>query len=227
MSPNSVMFSAVVLLACAISAQAESAPGAPPITFQSISPPKLAVDVVSFVVGGEVVLDSAEPCLAQPLGSACLTKVQAAQDKVNIVYSVMPQFTANLTDSVQLKACYSNYSSVDRPWRKYNDIIAKSKKCPFVIAANLNPVSGNATWKIPSQVPIGTYFVRAFVLRNSTTAGKPPAQVAFGTSKGYFEVVPFNGITTNMKIAAGCCAVVGPSIFLGYFAVHAILKKNK
>ena len=36
------------------------------------------------------------------------------------------QFKANLTDSVMLKACYSNFSSVDRPWRKFNDIISVS-----------------------------------------------------------------------------------------------------
>lgn len=41
---------------------------------------------------------------------------------------------------------------------------------------------------MPNTVPIGTYFIRAFVLKNSTIKGKPQAQVAFGTSKGFFEV---------------------------------------
>ena len=189
--------------------------------------------------------------------------------------------------------------------------------------------------QVPNTIPTGTYFIRAFVLKNSTKPGShglPQAQVAFGTSKGFFEVrgcprqhvpqnpqprggfalvnpcsfrsvtvqplvlsthagssctpirplcswctasmlrygprhciacakrllrpalvrlsvgahdrsvpvpqlsdrqgrcskvVPINPITKGMKIAAGCCSVVGPAIFFGYFAVHAVLKKNK
>lgn len=43
--------------------------------------------------------------------------------------------------------------------------------------------------QVPNTIPFGTFFVRAFVLKNSTAAnGLPQAQVAFGTSKGYFQV---------------------------------------
>ena len=43
--------------------------------------------------------------------------------------------------------------------------------------------------QVPNTIPIGTFFVRAFVLQNSSApSGLPQAQVAFGTSKGYFEV---------------------------------------
>lgn len=45
-------------------------------------------------------------------------------DKVFITYSVLPAFTPNASDTVQLKACYSNYSQVDRPWRATNNIIS-------------------------------------------------------------------------------------------------------
>jgi hypothetical protein len=37
---------------------------------------------------------------------------------------VLPAFTPNASDTVQLKACYSNYSQVDRPWRATNNIIS-------------------------------------------------------------------------------------------------------
>ena len=30
-----------------------------------------------------------------------------------------------------------------------------------------------------------------------------------------------------MRVAAGICSAVGPTLFFGYFAVTAILKKNK
>ena len=43
--------------------------------------------------------------------------------------------------------------------------------------------------QVPNTIPIGTYFIRAFVLKNSTkVGGLPQSQVAFGTSKGYFQV---------------------------------------
>ena len=41
------------------------------------------------------------------------------------------------------------------------------------------------------------------------------------------QVQPIDGITTDMKIAAGICSCVGPLLFIGYFAITAILKKNK
>ncbi len=65
-----------------------------------------------------------------------------------------------------------------------------SKKCPFVIKSNLNPVSGNVTWTIPNTVPYATYMLRAFVYRNVTQAnGKNISQpLATGVSVGYFQV---------------------------------------
>lgn len=51
------------------------------------------------------------------------------EDKVFITYSVLPAFEPNATDTVQLKACYSNFSQVDRPWRASNNIIAVRAFC--------------------------------------------------------------------------------------------------
>lgn len=48
----------------------------------------------------------------------------ASADEVIINYAVFANQTANMTDKIMLKACYSNYSQVDRPWRKFNNIIA-------------------------------------------------------------------------------------------------------
>jgi len=54
-----------------------------------------------------------------------ILQVQAASaDEVIINYAVFANQTANMTDKIILKACYSNYSQVDRPWRKFNNIIA-------------------------------------------------------------------------------------------------------
>ena len=64
-----------------------------------------------------------------------------------------------------------------------------SKKCPFVIATNLDPAGGNATWKIPNTAPYATYSLRALVYTNVTVNGKvTPDPIATGVSVGYFQV---------------------------------------
>lgn len=65
----------------------------------------------------------------------------------------------------------------------------KSKTCPFVIANGLNPSSGNATWKIPQNVPIATYYVRAYVIQQNATDPATPFPVAYGNSMGFFQVL--------------------------------------
>ena len=66
--------------------------------------------------------------------------------------------------------------------------LQKSKACPFQIATGLSPTSGNATWKIPQNVPIATYFVRALVYAKNASDSANPNAVAIGDSKGFFEV---------------------------------------
>ena len=79
-----------------------------------------------------------------------------------------------------------------------------SKKCPFVIKTNLNPVAGNATWKIPNTVPFATYSLRAFVYRNVTQSNGMNISdpVATGVSVGYFQVCskPFKARTQGLTM---------------------------
>lgn len=41
-----------------------------------------------------------------------------------VSYAVMPQYMPNTSDTVLLKACYSPFSRVNRPWRALNNVIA-------------------------------------------------------------------------------------------------------
>lgn len=193
------------------------------VTLSSIQPPKLSVNLQYMIDG---VMTTQTSCANDDLGASCLPKLQASDksDKVFITYSVLPAFTPNASDTVQLKACYSNYSQVDRPWRATNNIISKSKKCPIVIKAGLSPVSGNATWSPKEGVATATYFVRAFVMHNSSATVQ--YQVALGNSQGYFQVNGIDSRPKSMKIAAGICASVGPLMFLGYFALQQMRKKK-
>lgn len=46
------------------------------------------------------------------------------RDSVNVNYAVISTFEANTSDTVLLKACYSPFSRVNRPWRALNNVIA-------------------------------------------------------------------------------------------------------
>lgn len=207
MARTLAILSAVVLLAAAADA-------ASTVTLSSIQPPKLNVNL-SFVIDGVSVTPSS-PCQSQAPGSACLPVPHAVRDQVIVNYAVKADYPANTTDTVQLKACYSPFSSVNRPWRAANNIIAKSKTCPFVIASGLNPSSGNATWKIPQNVPIATYFVRAYVLAPNPADSSSPNPVAFGNSVGYFQVQPISTKEKGLLVAAGICICVGPILFVSF-----------
>lgn len=224
---------------------------------------------------------SSADAAADSLNRRCTPQIKADEDSVIINYSVFANQTANLTDFIMLKACYSNFSEVDRPWRKFNNVIAvshssqhteaslgtaagcsatsaywcwychrssmlvvcddlktacsrhpnegmdaaaccsqprhqcnviccswpdrqlffsvpqESKKCPIVIKTNLDPSKSNATgivWKPKDTVATATYFVRAFVMHNSSATVAYP--VATGVSVGYFQV------------SAACCFVL-------------------
>lgn len=127
----------------------------------------------------------------------------------------MPNATANTSDYTLLKACYSPFSRVNRPWRAINNVIAKSKACPFAIANNTSPESGNKTWKIPQNVPTGTYFIRALVYaaNASDPTGASNTPVAIGDSQGFFEVIPVSHKEKGLTVAAGICICVGPILF--------------
>ena len=51
------------------------------------------------------------------------------RDSIIIKYAVMSNYTANMSDTVLLKACYSPFSRVNRPWRVLNNVIAVWHPC--------------------------------------------------------------------------------------------------
>lgn len=228
-----IVIAAALALCSALCLQTASAlpppTGIAATTFTSLAPNKINVNITSYTINNKTIM-AGKPCTNMVPDNACLTQVMAARDMVHIDYSIKTGFPANSTpDFVMIKGCYSNYSVVDRPWRAYNNIITLSKKCPFVIKTNLNPVAGNATWKIPNTVPFATYSLRAFVYRNVTQSNGMNISdpVATGVSVGYFQINKIDTRPKGMKIAAGLCACVGPLMFLGYFVVDGLIKKNK
>lgn len=181
-------------------------------TLTSIQPPKLTVNLTYNIDGTQ---QTFPVCTLQAPGSACLPKPHAVRDSIVISYGVMYNATANMSDTTLLKACYSPFSRVNRPWRAINNVIALSKACPFQIAKGLSPSGGNSTWKIPQTVPTGTYFIRSLVYAKNASdpSGNSNYPVAIGDSKGFFEVVPVSHREKGLTVAAGICICVGPILF--------------
>lgn len=182
------------------------------VTLSSLQPQKLTVNLTYNIAG---MMETVPVCTQQAPGSDCLAKPHAVRDSVVVNWAVMANATANTSDTTLLKACYSPFSRVNRPWRALNNVIAKSKACPFQISNGTSPTSGNVTWKIPQNVPTGTYFIRALVYayNSSDPTGKSNTPVAIGDSKGFFQVIPISHKEKGLTVAAGICICVGPILF--------------
>lgn len=83
--------------------------------------------------------------------------------------------------------------SDSRPFKACTPGVQLSKACPYPIAKGLNPSAGNATWKIPANASIATYFIRALVYTKNASdpSGASDIPVAIGDSKGFFEVTNY------------------------------------
>jgi len=88
---------------------------------------------VSYLIDGQPVAGNTS-CTSQAFGSACLPKLHAANSnyKVTINYNVLSNATLESSAHVLLKVCYDKTSTVDRTWRKANNILVVSNR-PLVV----------------------------------------------------------------------------------------------
>eukprot|EP00884_Botryococcus_braunii_P023120 jgi/Botrbrau1/9492/Bobra.0252s0107.1 len=208
-----------VLLATAEDAHPAASP-AGPVTLASLKPP-IMYATLSFNISGKVSLTQSS-CTTDVVGSSCLPQVQAARDTVLIHYGVkdtaiLPHTAANIS----LAACYSNFSQIDRPWRKSAPTLDKDKSCPFKIVPApgkraFSPLGGNATWKVPGTIPEGTYYIRA-ILQCTTPKGLQPC--GMGTSlPGFFQVNKIDSVPGGLVAGSIVGCLLGPAALLAYFA---------
>eukprot|EP00891_Asterochloris_glomerata_P008528 jgi/Astpho2/8528/fgenesh1_pg.00125_%23_32_t len=179
---------------------------------------KVQVNITSFTVNNNLVSAPQPVCTSQVLGSPCLVQLKAAdtQDAVKISYNVLQTFPSGANPSIQMKACYSNFSQYDRPWRKANPTISLSKACPFLVnnaTTKLPFPSGTATWHPPNTVPDSTLFIRAFIM--CQVQGQPAgtkSYCAYGSSTEYFQVNKINTRPKRILVASivisACCTIL-------------------
>lgn len=218
--------SVLSLLFCLATLASANVPISNPTTFSSLQT-ILSVNV-SFLIDGQTVAGN-PLCTSQGWNSPCMPKIHAAEssNKVVINYAVLSNATLESTAHVVLKACYDKTSTIDRAWRKANNILVLDKQCPFTVATTqtLPPTSGMAMWTPPETVPNAGYFIRAYAICPNATYG--PSPCGFGNSKGFFSINQVDSRPTNLKGAVIAMCFAGPILFFAYFGIDSLVQKRR
>lgn len=184
--------------------------------YSSLQPPKYNVEL-GYLIDG--VASYPLPCQDYAPGSSCLEQVDAGQNNSLIVrYSVKEGYGVNVTSTVRIQACYGPDNIVDRPWRKYNDVVSKNKQCSVDLGANLPPEGSFAYVIGPNSAP-SVYSIEVIEVCEDGS------YCAMGTSPGYFQVQPINSRPPWLMALTGVFSVIGPSILVGFFVWEFKMKK--
>jgi hypothetical protein len=184
--------------------------------YSGISPPKYVVEL-GYIVGG--VEENPVPCDNPSSSAECMTTLQANQDSVLIRYAVKPEYSVNETSTIRIQACYGPNNIVDRPWRKYNNVISKNKQCSFDLVTNLPP-QGEYTYFISENTPSSVYFIQVLEICADGT------YCSFGNST-YFNVNQIADTPAWLMGITGGLAALGPLTLIGFFVFeHKMKKKN-
>lgn len=194
-------------------------------TYSSLKPNTYGISL-SYVING--VESSPAPCSSNATLNAepCTPPVLNANsgDQVLITYFPLGDYAPPVNSTVGLKACFSNETSVNRKWRKRNDIIHKDRRCPTLIKKGLSPTNFTFAYTIGPNTPPATFSVQ--LLENCGTADVP-VWCGLGQSKGFYSVVPIEsrpGWLVGLTVAFMCC---GPLALVVFFVVERKMKKEQ
>lgn len=152
--------------------------------------------------------------------------LKAGVDKISVTWVLNGTVTSG-SDSgyknIKVKLCYAPVSQVDRAWRKTEDDLSKDKTCQFnMVEKPYNPANKTVQkfeWTVERDIPMGTYFVRAYVLNS---AGD---EVAYGQTtddkKGtnLFQVESITGRHISLDIASVCFSAFSVVSLFGFFLI--------
>ncbi|KAM6570130.1 hypothetical protein CsatB_018115 [Cannabis sativa] len=147
--------------------------------------------------------------------------LKAGDDKITVTWGLNNSFPAG-TDSayktIKLRLCYAPVSQVERAWRKTEDELSKDKTCQFNIVTKPYSASKQSfEWVVERDVPLGTYFVRAYAYNAAN------AEVAFGqtTDAGkttnLFDIIAITGRHASLDIASVCFSAFSVVALIGFF----------
>ncbi|EFN52612.1 hypothetical protein CHLNCDRAFT_138676 [Chlorella variabilis] len=189
-------------------------------TYSSVQPSNYTL-TLSFTLDG--VTTTPAPCTQfDPSTSTCLPQGSVPDgDSITIAYSG----PATPGNTVSLMFCYSNTSSVNRAWRKYNAVISEDKKCNVAKPFKTGLPTGEGSFKWtpgPNSAP-STYQIQ---LLEVVAGSDPTTYAASGKSEGYYQIIPIDSRPTWLMALVGVFCTVGPITLAGFFTYEKIYKKD-
>lgn len=159
-------------------------------------------------------------------------------DTLTVTWKLNESYAGNDTKykSVFIKLCFGSMSATDRPWRKNNDNLMKSKTCKYAIKRQDYTAAGSSvTYKLVDTIPSAFYFVRVFVMNTTVAEASLPGHnaVALGSSTdknrmtNLFTVEAYTGRSTGITIGIICFSIASYALLIGFFLVERMMKKNK
>jgi hypothetical protein len=114
--------------------------------------------------------------------------------------------------------CYGPDNIIDRPWRKFDNVISENKQCGFDLVTNLSP-EGEYTYLVTENAPSSVYFIQVLEVCDDGT------YCSFGNST-YFNVNQIEDTPSWLMGITGALAALGPLSLIGFFLVEHKMKKN-
>jgi High-affinity nitrate transporter accessory len=210
-------------------------PHHPCAAYASISPPKWIVSLSYKSAEG---LSTPVPCgnitasgICIPTGEPLPNVNIPEKNSVVITYrlntTAVPNYT-NTSSTITLKGCYSDVSSVDRPWRKAGPIIGKDKQCSIKVTSGLAPVQlEDGNWGGEYTYTPGQGTGPAFYTVEAVEVCEDGLFCAFGKATGYYSITPIDDLPSWLVGTSIGLMFLGPLVLIGYFVVERRMKKNK
>lgn len=149
-------------------------------------------------------------------------------------------------DKVELRLCFSATDIVDRPWRKFKDVIKKDKQCKStaddaaLITWDIADIPATYNWKVKDVQPIATRSFRLLALKDGvytgsmgeckTTEGAETCVWSGDKFVGkdapadkFVKVTAYDGLESGIVVAAVILSIVSVAILLGYFAYERLV----
>ncbi|KAJ1403285.1 High-affinity nitrate transporter [Sesbania bispinosa] len=156
--------------------------------------------------------------------------LRAGIDKITVTWALnktVPAGTDAAYKTIKVKLCYAPISQQDRAWRKTEDNLSRDKTCQHKIVAKPYDASNKTVqsfeWVIERDVPLGTYFVRAYAHDSNDV------QVGYGQttdgkkSTNLFEIESISGRHASLDI----CSVCFSAFSVVSLAVFFYIEKRK
>lgn len=148
-------------------------------------------------------------------------------------------------DALELRLCFSATDIIDRPWRKFKDVIKKDKQCKStaddaaLITWDIADIPATYTWMVKDVQPIATRSFRLLALKDGVYTGSmgtkecsTPETCVWSGDKfvgkdapadKFVKVSAYDGLESGIVVAAVILSIVSVAILLGYFAYERLV----